>query len=67
MPRKRHLKSHTKTTAPAPHVENLYGVLVNIKTRENAYVFPLCDLKAANEKSANFTLIDDYAVWFANR
>ncbi|MGB7876311.1 MAG: calcium-binding protein [Anaerolineales bacterium] len=48
-------------------VEDLYGVLVNIKIRGSAYVFPLCDLKAANEKSANFTLTDDYAVWFANR
>ena len=48
-------------------VEDLYGVLVNIKARGNAYVFPLCDLKAVNEKSANFTLTDDYAVWFANR
>jgi len=48
-------------------VEDLYGVLVNIKARGNAYVFPLCDLKAANEKSANFTLTYDYAVWFANR
>jgi hypothetical protein len=48
-------------------VEDLYGVLVNIKARGNAYVFPLCDLKAANEKSVNFTLTDDYAVWFANR
>jgi hypothetical protein len=34
-------------------VEVLYGVLVNIKARGNVYVFPLCDLKAANEKSAN--------------
>jgi Calcium binding len=25
-------------------VEDLYGVLVNIKARGNAYVFPLCDL-----------------------
>jgi hypothetical protein len=48
-------------------VEDLYGVLVSIKARGNAYVFPLCDLKAANEKSANFPLTDDYAVWFANR
>ena len=48
-------------------VEDLYGVLVNIKAGRNSYVFPLCDLKAANEKSANFTLTDDYAVWFANR
>jgi Calcium binding len=48
-------------------VEDPYGVLVNIKARGDAYVFPLCDLKAANERSANFTLTDDYAVWFANR
>lgn len=48
-------------------VEDLFGVLVNIKAKGKAYVFPLCDLKAANEKSANFTLTDDYAVWFANR
>ena len=47
-------------------VEDHYGVLVNIKARGNAYVFPLCDLKAADERSANFTLTDDYAVWFAN-
>jgi hypothetical protein len=48
-------------------VEDPYGVLVHIKIGRNAYVFPLCDLKAVNEKSANFTLTDDYAVWFANR
>jgi hypothetical protein len=48
-------------------VEDLYGVLVNIKAGRNSYVFPLCDLKAVNEKSVNFTLTDDYAVWFANR
>jgi hypothetical protein len=47
--------------------EDLYGVLVIIKAGRNSYVFPLCDLKAVNEKSANFTLTDDYAVWFANR
>ena len=47
-------------------LEDLYGVLVNIKARGNPYVFPLCDLKAANERSANFPLTDDYAVWFAN-
>lgn len=48
-------------------VEDLYGVLVNIQAIGNKYVFPFCDLKAANEKSANFTFTDDYAVWFANR
>lgn len=48
-------------------VEDLYGVLVKIKVERKSYVFPLCDLKATNKKSANFTLTDDYAVWFANR
>jgi len=48
-------------------VEDIYGVLVNIKARGNTYVFPLCDLQASNEKSANFIMTDDYAVWFANR
>jgi hypothetical protein len=28
---------------------------------------PATDLKAIDEKSANFILVDDYAVWFANR
>jgi len=44
-----------------------YGILVNIKARGSAYVIPLCDLKAANMKSPQFILTDDYAVWFANR
>ena len=48
-------------------VEDLYGVLVNIKTGRKSHVFPLCDLEAVNKKSANYTFIDDYAVWFANR
>ena len=47
--------------------EDLYGVLVNIKARGSAYVFPLCDLKAVSQKSTHYTLTDDYAVRFANR
>ena len=48
-------------------VEDLYGVLVNIKARGRLYVFPLCDLEAVNQNTADYTLVDDYAVWFANR
>jgi hypothetical protein len=48
-------------------VQDLYGVLVIIKAGRNSNVFPLCDLKAVNKKSTNYTLTDDYAVWFANR
>jgi hypothetical protein len=48
-------------------VEEMYGVLVNIAAGHCAYVFPLCDLKAANQKSTHYILTDDYAVWFADR
>ena len=48
-------------------VQDMYGVLVNIEARGSAYVFPLCDLTAANQKSNHYTLMDDYAVWFSNR
>ncbi len=43
-------------------VQDMYGVLVNIEARGSAYVFPLCDLTAANQKSHQFVLTDDYAV-----
>ncbi len=46
--------------------EDMYGILVNIKAGRKAYVLPLCDLKAVDQKSANYSLTDDYAVWFAN-
>jgi hypothetical protein len=48
-------------------IDYLRGVLVNIKVGENSYVFPFCDLKATNQKSAQYILTDDCAVWFANR
>jgi hypothetical protein len=48
-------------------VEDLYRILVNIQIGHQGYVFPLCDLKAADKKSINYGLTDDYAVWFANR
>jgi len=43
--------------------QRIHQVLGKVKE----YVFPLCDLKAGNQKSANYVLTDDYAVWFANR
>lgn len=48
-------------------VADPYGVLVNIQARRSAYKFPLCDLKASDQKSSNYQHTDDYAVWFANR
>ena len=47
--------------------DDLYGVLVNIRSQVEDYVFPLCDLKAVDEESSNFQPIMDYAAWFANR
>lgn len=48
-------------------IEDLYGVLVDVRMGHRKFVFPLCDLKAVDEKSINYQLTDDYAVWFANR
>jgi hypothetical protein len=47
--------------------DELYGVLVNIQSKVDDYVFPLCDLKTVDEDSPNSQPIMDYATWFANR
>jgi Calcium binding len=48
-------------------VEDLYGILVDVRAGHRKFVFPLCDLEAMDESSSNYELMDDYAVWFANR
>ena len=49
-------------------VDDSAGVMVTIKAAgRRAYAFPLCDLTALDEASANHTLTLDYAIWFANR
>ena len=48
-------------------IEDLYGILVDVRMGHRKFVFPLCDLKAVDQKSSNYELTDDYAVWFANR
>jgi len=47
--------------------EDMYGILVDVRVGHRKFVFPLCDLEAVDESSPNYELIDDYAVWFANR
>ncbi len=44
------------------------GILVNVKrvSDKRRFVIPLADLKAKDEKSKNYQLLDDYAVWFVN-
>ena len=44
------------------------GLLVDVKsTSDNKkFTLPLADLKAIDEHSKNYQLLDDYSVWFVN-
>ena len=48
-------------------LDDLYGVLVEVKHRRGLYLFPLCDLEAVDRRSPHHDFVQDYAVWFANR
>ncbi|MBN2093376.1 hypothetical protein JW964_27375 [candidate division KSB1 bacterium] len=48
-------------------VDDLYGVIVKVRKSKNIYHYPLCDLEVIDKKTSNYELVDDYAVWFANR
>ncbi len=48
-------------------LEDLYGILVRLRARRGEYDFPLCDLEVVDKASPNYQMVDDYAVWFANR
>jgi len=43
-----------------------YGILVDVSRGRQHFVFPLCDLTVLDRKSANYTPVQDYCVWFAN-
>jgi len=47
--------------------DDLYGILVDVQCGRKHFVFPLCDLTVQDRKSANYTPVQDYCVWFANR
>ena len=49
--------------------EELYGVLAHLKLvsdERRQTVMPLCDLRAVDNRSKNFQLINDYSSWFIN-
>ena len=48
-------------------MDEKYGIIVELKVGRRKYAFPLCDLEATDKKSANYQLVKDYAIWFANR
>jgi hypothetical protein len=48
-------------------VDDLYGIIVDLRRGRRKYAFPLCDLRVIDELSPNYQIVDDYRTWFANR
>jgi hypothetical protein len=48
-------------------VDDLYGIVVEVRYQRRRYDLLLCDLRVADASSPNYELVRDYAVWFANR
>src|SRR6266567_4672534 len=49
------------------HLEEHYGTIVAVKHKNGVNELPLCDLKATEADAETRQLVEDYAVWFANR
>jgi len=49
------------------NIVDLYGIIATINLNGKKIYNPLCDLKVADKKIADFQLIEDYRTWFANR
>jgi hypothetical protein len=50
-----------------PHIVDMYGIIASIRLNGEKYEFPLCDLEVIDKTKADFQLINDYGIWFANR
>ncbi|MCI0692865.1 calcium-binding protein [candidate division KSB1 bacterium] len=48
-------------------IDDLYGIIVEVRFGRKKYHFPLCDLEAVDKKQPNYQTVHDFAVWFANR
>lgn len=48
-------------------VDDLYGVIVDVRFGRLKYACPLCDLEVLDKKSTNYQNVRDYVVWYANR
>ncbi|MBU2514634.1 hypothetical protein KJ966_25190 [bacterium] len=49
--------------------DDMYGLLGSLQLaadEKKECIIPLCDLKAVNNRSLEFMLINDYATWFVN-
>lgn len=47
--------------------DDLYGILADILHQRDRFPFPLCDLEIIDPSDSRWQVVDDYAVWFANR
>ena len=48
-------------------LDETYGTIVAVKHKNGVNELPLCDLKATGADAETQKLVEDYAVWFANR
>jgi hypothetical protein len=48
-------------------IDDLYGIVVELRRGREKYDHPLSDLEVINRESPNYQPIKDYCVWFANR
>ncbi len=48
-------------------LDETYGTIVAVKHKHGVNELPLCDLKATEADAGTRQLVEDYAVWFANR
>jgi Calcium binding len=45
----------------------MHGTIVTVKLKQGTGELPLCDLKTTDAPIKTQQLVEDYAVWFANR
>src|SRR5713226_5363243 len=48
-------------------LDETYGTIVAVKHKHGVNELPLCDLKVTEADAETRQLVEDYAVWFANR
>lgn len=48
-------------------VDDLYGLIVDVRSGRKKCAFPLCDLEVVDKESPNYQPVKDYCIWFANR
>jgi Calcium binding len=48
-------------------LDETYGTIVAVKHKNGVNELPMCDLKATEADDETRQLVEDYAVWFANR